>query len=63
MLYEDSQETDSALDDEKKWVWSQIIPIMNLYYEKPSTTKGLRYPQTEGVHKRCFVVKRNLCVS
>lgn len=34
---------------------------MNLYYEKPSITKGLRYYEVEGLHKRCFVVKRNLC--
>lgn len=63
MFYEDLQATDSALDDEKKCVWSQIIFVINLYYEKPSTTTCLRFPHIEGLHKRCIVAKRNLCVS
>lgn len=38
----------SVLDNKKRWIFSQIISVMNPYYEKPSTTKGLRYPQSEG---------------
>lgn len=36
---------------------------MNLYYEKPSTTKGLRYYQVEGYTKDALQLKETFVMS
>lgn len=61
--YEDLQATDSASDDEKKMCLKSNYICYKSYYDKPSTTKCLRYPQIESLNKKGIVVKRNLCVS
>lgn len=30
VLYEDFQTTDSALDDEEKWIWSQVTLLISI---------------------------------